>query len=495
VNCFLGIDAGNTGVKAVLFDEAGRELARAHRETGSQFPAPGMVERDVERLRSDIVALIAETTTKSGQSADAIKAVGTSGHGNGLYLLDGQANPLIAIQSLDTRAAGMVEQWNADGTSSKAGAIAGQKPWPSQTPTLLAWMKQARPDLMDRAAHVLMCKDLVTHLLSGAFVSDVSDMGGAGLLDLSRGAYDPVLMDAYGLGDVMHLLPELHWPVDVVGNVGRSIADSTGLAVGTPVVAGFFDVIAAAVGSGVTKPGQASVIMGTWSINQAVVSQPVDGVFMACGFAPGRFMAMENSATSATNLEWVAGNFIDLPDPFGTADRLAGGASPEIDAPMYLPFLYGSANNPMARASMVGAAGWHRREQLLHAVFEGVAFAHMAHIERLKSAGVGLGEITISGGGARSPVWPQMLADIIGETVLVSAQPEAGALGAAIAAAVGSGHFAGLDEAAAQMVAAPRRVMPDLKKMGIYRKRFDAWRRLAASLDTHWNSMERLRHG
>jgi L-xylulokinase len=199
VSALLGIDAGNTGVKAVLFDDAGRALASAHRDTGGQSPAPGMVERDIGRLRADLDGLVREVLEKSGLKGNEIAGIGTSGHGNGLYLLDAEGGQVAAIQSLDTRAAGLVEEWNGTGVADAAEAICLQRPWAAQTPALLAWMARHRPDAMGRAAHVLMCKDIVTHALTGEIASDVSDMGGAGLLRLPDNVYDDALLDAYGL--------------------------------------------------------------------------------------------------------------------------------------------------------------------------------------------------------------------------------------------------------------------------------------------------------
>lgn len=489
---FLGIDAGNTGIKAVLFDPEGVELARAHRDTGGTCPAPGMVERDVARLRRDLDALIAELLAKSGRSGDDVAAVGTAGHGNGLYLLDEGGEPLAAVQSLDTRAAGIVSEWEASGVANQAAAIALQRPWSSQTPTLLAWFTRHRPEVMARARHLLMCKDLVTHALTGAYVSDVSDMGGAGLLNLRSSAYDPSLLAAYGLDGCEGLLPRLLWPTQIAGTITAEAAARTGLKAGTPVVAGLFDVVAGAIGAGVTKVGQASMIVGTWSINQAIVAQPVPDAFMSCGVSPGRFMAMENSATSAANLEWVAHNLLGGHDAFARADALAAETPQRADAPLYHPYLYGTGSNPYARASLFGLAGWHGAGDMMRALFEGVAFAHLAHLDRLRSHGIDIDAITLSGGGSRSPVWPRMLADMLGEPVHVSMQPEAGALGAAMAAAVGTGHFPDLDAAASAMVPPPRVVEPDPARESLYRRRYAIWQELGEGLAPHWKSLQAL---
>ena len=134
MSAYLGIDAGNTGVKVVLFDGEGRALASAHRDTGGHCPAPGMVERDIGRLRTDLDGLVREVLHKSGLKGSDVAGIGTSGHGNGLYLLDADGAPVAAIQSLDTRAAGLVEEWDDSGVADAVERICLQRPWAAQTP-------------------------------------------------------------------------------------------------------------------------------------------------------------------------------------------------------------------------------------------------------------------------------------------------------------------------------------------------------------------------
>jgi L-xylulokinase len=312
---------------------------------------------------------------------------------------------------------------------------------------------------------------------------------------LPDNTYDDALLDAYGLMQAKALLPRLHWPTDIAGHVSAQAAEQTGLAIATPVVAGLFDVMASAVGAGVTRLGQASIILGTWSINQAVVDTPAAGVFMSAPLSPGRFMAMENSATSATNLEWLAHNLLAHDrraekGSFALADALAKAALPKPDGPLYHPYLYGSASDPSARAGWFGLAGWHDGTDMLRALFEGVAFAHLAHLVKLQASGVSTDDITLSGGGAKSPVWPQMIADMLGRSVKVAAEKESGALGAAMAAAVGTGRYRDLDEAAEAMVAAPRVVEPDPKMGEFYAHRFAVWQAVEKSLAPHWAALK-----
>ena len=501
MSAYLGIDAGNTGVKAVLFDGEGRALASAHRDTGGHCPAPGMVERDIGRLRTDLDGLVREVLHKSGLKGGDIAGIGTSGHGNGLYLLDADGAPVAAIQSLDTRAAGLVEEWDDSGVADAVERICLQRPWAAQTPALLAWMARHRPEAMARAAHLLMCKDLVTHALTGEIASDVSDMGGAGLLRLPANAYDDALLDAYGLADSKRLLPKLHWPVEIVGRVTAEAAGRTGLAVGTPVVAGFFDVIASAVGAGVTRPGQASLILGTWSINQAVVETPAGGVFMSAPLAPGRFMSMENSATSATNLEWLAHNLLAHDGraeegPFALADALASMAPPRPDGPLYHPYLYGASRDCVRPRRLVRTGGMARWRRHGARALRGSSLCpsgasrpvggqrggggqHHPVGRRREKPGLATDDRRHAGAGRSR--WPHRRSPA---RLAPRWRPRSA-----------PGAIRDLDEAAEAMVAPPVIVKHDPGLKDFYHRRFELWQAVEASLAPHWAALRALGHG
>jgi L-xylulokinase len=158
----LGIDAGNTVVKAVLFDRQGNQLAASQRDGASRMPAPGHVERDLDELWTNAALVIRECLERAGVGPRAVAAVGCAGHGNGLYLLDREGAPLLAIQSIDTRAARDAEELGAGGNGARLHAICLQAPWPAQSPTLLAWLRRHAPETSARAGTAFMCKDFVT---------------------------------------------------------------------------------------------------------------------------------------------------------------------------------------------------------------------------------------------------------------------------------------------------------------------------------------------
>jgi len=493
---FLGLDAGNTVVKAVLFDAAGQQLAWHGVDGATHKPGPGMVERSVQELWENARAAIAGCIGRAGVDPRAIAAIGTAGHGNGLYLLDREGQALIGIQSLDTRAARVADELDAQ-IGSAAHSICLQRPWPSQTPVLLAWVKRNRPDLYARAATVLFAKDVLTWQLTGRRVSEISDMSGAGMLRLPESRYDQDLLDLYGLGDARRLLPPLHLPTDRVGVVTAEAARDTGLVEGTPVFAGFFDVVASALGSGVAKEGEASIVAGSWSINQVFSREPVrdERVFMVAALAPDQFVNMENSATSGANLEWYVRTLIDrgghAGDPFALVNDLVGGTVPAPDDPLFHPFLYGGRSGAHLRGGFFGLAGWHHEGHMLRAILEGVMFEHRRHVEVLAKAGVAFSRAVLSGGGSRSPHWPQIFADGLGSEIIVAEARETGALGAAIGAAAGAGVYGSVEEAVAAMTRPAATYRPNPAMRGHYDRRYALWSRLNAALDPFWRDLAR----
>lgn len=494
----LGLDAGNTVIKAVLFDLDGRQVSAFAIDGRSSTPAPGHVERDLDELWRNAGEAIGGCIAEAGVDPRQIAAIGCAGHGNGLYLLDREDRPLIGIQSLDTRAAELAGELAAE-HGETLHAICLQTPWPSETPVLLSWLRRYRPEVYERAGTLLMCKDFITFKLTGRKVSDISDMSGCGLMRMPDARYDAELLALYGLEGAETLLPLPIDPAEIAGTVTAEAAEATGLAVGTPVVGGYFDVISSALGSGVVAPGAASIIAGTWSINQVVSSEPVvdPSVFMISAFGPDRYMNMDNSATSASNLEWYVRELVERGghhgDPFAHCNARLAEVSPRADDPFFHPYLYGSSLGAEYRAGFYGLAGWHGEGHLLRALFEGVVFEHRRHIGVLQKAGVSFDAATLSGGGSRSPHWPQMFADCLGVPISVAEAQETGALGAAIGAGIGAGLFADYEEGVGRMTRVRRVFEPDGAMKPHYDRRYEIYRELADTLGDFWRRQHAAR--
>ena len=497
---FLGLDAGNTVIKAVLFDGEGRALASEALDGQSSTPAPGHVERDLSELWSNAQSVIRTCIEKAGVRPGDIAAVGCAGHGNGLYLLDHADAPLIGIQSLDTRAAALAADLAA-AYGEQLHELCLQRPWPSQTPALLAWIKQHRPELYAKAGTVLLCKDFVTFQLTGEKVSDISDMSGCGLTRMPGATYDDDVLALYGLEDARGLLPRLIASCDIAGHVSDAASAATGLAQGTPVIGGFFDVVASALGAGAGRAGDGSIIAGTWSINQVFSDAPIvdPGIFMVSAFAPSRFLNIEASATSAANLEWYVRELVERgghhDDPFGYCNTRVGAIEPRADDPFFHPFLYGSGQGAQFRAGFYGLAGWHGEGHLLRALFEGVMFEHRRHIEALQAAGVGFERVFLSGGGARSPHWPQMFSDCLDVPIAVAEAEEAGALGAAIGGAIATGHVTGFEDGLDRMTRTRGSVRPNPAMKEHYEERYQTYLSLTEAMKGFWATLEDRKAG
>jgi L-xylulokinase len=491
----LGLDAGNTVVKAVLFDISGNEIAQSRRNCASVHPKPGHVERSMAELWSAVCDVIHECLAKAIARPGDIAAVGCAGHGNGLYLLDRAGAPLHAIQSLDSRAASIAETLCGDGNGRKLHAICLQEPWPAQTAALLAWIRAHAPDIYTRVGTAFMCKDFITFCLTGRRVADISDLSAAGLVRMPECVYDDELLERYGLAGAKSLLPDIVKPTEVVGHITAEAAAATGLRQGTAVVGGLFDVVASAVGSGAVEEGQASIIIGTWSINQLISNRAIadPNVFMVSAFADERFVSIESSATSAANLEWYARELVKVVDRdkdiFGECNWRASQVLPARDDPFFHPFLYGSRQGASFRAGFNGIAGWHTEGHMLRALFEGVTFEHRRHIDVLRDSGLKFVSAKLAGGGARSSFWRQMFADVLAIPISVTKCDETGALGAAIAAGVGVGIFADFADGVHKTVHEGADHTPDFSMSAHYARRYDIYLQLIEAMKPVWNRM------
>lgn len=490
----LGIDAGNTMVKAVLFDSAGNELAVEERTGSTSYPEPGQAERSIDEIRRFTVEAIRGCIAKSGIDPAEVRAVGAAGHGNGAYVLDRDGTGLLGIQSIDRRAEAI-----AGGLGEKTGQIhrwSRQQPWAGQTPLLMRWLGEHRPEIMARAHAVLLCKDVIVHFLTGTLSGDYSDAAVAGLVRFPERRYDAEMLEAYGVAHLGALLPPLRESCEIVGGIRPEVAQATGLRVGTPVVAGMIDIVASAVGSGVSATGQASIVAGTWSINQEVVDDPEldELVFMTSIIEKDRYMAVEASATSAANLEWFIREFgsgieVGTGTVASACSELVARVSPSMDLPLFHPFIYGSSGNARARGGFYGIAGWHDKAHLLYGLFEGVVFGHRQHVEKLKRAGATFENVVLSGGAARSKVWPQMFADILGIPIRTSLCSQTGALGAAIAAGVGAGLFPDLGHGVARMVKTAQSFTPSPRHKALHDRRYRLFLTLAELMEPVWDEL------
>jgi L-xylulokinase len=507
----LGIDNGNTLSKAAIFDLQGREIQVTSRKVESDYPQPGYTERSMDTLWQTTAATVKEALNSSGIKPEQILAVGTTGHGNGLYLLDKQGQPARpGIQSLDTRAADIVEGWNRRSLHDQVFPYTTQSFWSAQPNALLAWIKQNEPQVYQRIGAVLLVKDYIKYCLTGEITSDFTDMSGTSLMDVRNKCYSEELLKLYDLAELRPALPKLVHSFEIAGRVSLDAAQATGLAAGTPVVGGLFDVDASALGAGVYRAGQVCIIAGTWSINEIVTSDPIidPALFMTSIYTvPDLWLTIEASATSATNLEWYVSQFCaeekTAADKRGISvydicselvDSLPPGGSDII----FHPFLFGSNVQASARAGFYGIAGWHTKAHMLRSLYEGVVYGHLSHLAKLSGASDPSNRIEVvrlSGGGAHSPVWTQIFADTLQLPMEVPEGIEIGARGAAISAGIGVGVYQDHADAVATAVKVRRRQEPNSAATPFYLERYNEYKNLLECMQEPWERLSRLKQG
>ncbi len=476
----LSIDNGLTATKAVLFTLDGVEAATALEKT-LVVDAGDRSEIDMTQQWRRTASVIRQVVETAGIGADAIAAVGVSGHGAGLYSIDAAGDPVgRAFSSMDHRAQSIIDRWQAEGVSCYARTR--HHPWAGQPVPQLAWLKRHDPETYTRIRWVLSAKNWTTYRLTGEPSGEVTDASNCGFMNLLSGTYDKVILETFGIADAFEKLPNLHRSSETVGTVTLRAADETGLKVGTPVTAGLFDVIACAAGGGVYDESRYSMIAGTWNINTAFERSllPAEStVKCSLGADGAHFAFVESSATSACNLEWFVTQVMRRHDPTSPTSEIYHRMNHEIDAhtvqsadPFYLPFLYPSHLSPDVGGCFAGIRPEHDARHLAHAIYEGVVFAHRQHLDILRRNGMSKQSAVLSGGATNSPAWCRLFSAITGLSIETSRATQVGALGAAAIAAVGTGLHSGLPQAAAAMVRPGGRYEPADRESAIYQERY-----------------------
>lgn len=399
--------------------------------------------------------------------------------------------------SLDTRAHGITERWEAEGRFERMLEVTGQTPGPLGPAALLTWVAENEPEVFGRTAWALPCKDVIKLRLTGEVATDPTEASTA-FCDVRTQAYSAEALAVYGLEDCASMLAPVVGCTEVMGTVTQEAARLTGLAPGTPVVSGLHDVDASAIGIGSLEPGQLAMVAGTASINEVISDQPiVDERWFCRNFVrPGQWMNMSLSLASAGNLEWFVQRLCHADyvaamsrgeDPFAFVEREIAAVADEPDDVLFLPFLYGSPHGAAASGTFLGMRGWHNRGHLLRAVLEGVVFNHRTHVDALRDA-FAIGEGRLTGGAVRSRRWSQMFADTLGLTVLITDSEESGALGTAVCAAVGTGMHDSLEEAAAASVRVTERLEPNAVSHEQLEAKYAHYRRVIDALEDVWDA-------
>jgi L-xylulokinase len=493
----LGIDAGGTAVKAAVYSLTGEELGVTAHALRPITPEPGHYERDPELLWTALCGVIRASMTKAGVTGEDIATVGLTGHGNGFYLVDREQRAIgNGILSSDLRTAPMVERWRAEGREKEHIARALKPIWYTNTAPLLAWFKANRPDVLKSAAAALPCKDYLRLRLTGRLHAEITDQSTSTVIGGFARRLDPALFALADVPELTGLVPPPIEPTAIAGTITAAAAAATGLREGTPVPAGCTDNNAVMLGTGAIENSQMIIMSGTWGLHQVYLDYALtDGNvgFICHAIEPGRWIYCEGSPTSAGSFEWFVDTFLRQPGSTEPADQVydrcnaaIAETDPEEPPVFFLPFLNGAYDNSNARAALVGFATWHRLGHAVRAIYEGVAFEHRRHYERLIKAFPRPSRARFCGGAVRSRAWAEIFASVLDLTLDVPRGAEFGARGAAMLAGVACGLFPDIAAAAEAMTGLSHAIAPDARLRAILDRRYPIYRDLHTALAPHW---------
>ena len=447
----LAHDIGTTGNKASLFDDQGRLVASHTEHYPVHYAQAGWAEQDpIEWWRA---VTTSTRTLLAGARVDpaGIAAVTFSGQMMGIVPIDADGQPLrSAIIWADQRAVEEAETIATRCGPDNVYRRTGHRVSPAYLAAKILWVKQHQADLYRQARKFLCAKDFIAFKLTGRCATDYSDASGSNLFDLTQRAWSTELIDAIGLD--AELLPEVHASTEVLGEVTREASEATGLQIGAPVVIGGGDGACATAGAGVIAPGDAYCNIGSsaWIsfASAAPLFDPQQRTFTFHHLHPRLFTPMGTMQAAGGARDWLA-------HLIGTAtDEEMAHVPPGCDGVLFLPYLIGERSpwwNPQARGAFVGLTMSHSRAVLARAALEGVAFNLRLILDALESQGAALPAIRLIGGGAQSPVWQQILADVFARPIhLLDLRSEASAWGAAVAGGIGVGVYAGWEIAKAR---------------------------------------------
>ena len=454
----LGIDTSTTATKAVLVDTAGAVVGIGVAEYDVQMPRPLWSEQDPAVWWTGTQAAIRAVLATPGVRIEDVAAVGLTGQMHGAVLLDGSHSVIRpAILWNDQRTGAECEEIRAQVGPERLVEITGNDAIAGLTAPKLLWVRRHEPEAWARLAHVLLPKDYVRLCLTGDLAMDKADGSGTLLFDLAARDWSTEVLDALEL-DRAWFPPTFEGPA-ITGAISLAAANATGLRAGTPVVAGGGDQAANGVGVGAVEEGIVALSLGTSGVIFAATRHPIHEVrgrvHAFCHAVPDRWHLMSVMLSAAGSLRWFR-DTLAPGEPFGELAAEAGPVVAARDGLFFLPYLSGERSpypDPLARGAFVGLTLRHDRRHLTRAVLEGVAFGLRDGLDLMIEAGMRPPtEIRASGGGLASPLWRQILADVLGADLVTTSTTEGAAFGAAVLAAVGAGWFVDVASATAALV-------------------------------------------
>ncbi len=504
MQALLGIDLGTTGVKAALFAaEDGRVLADAFFDYPLYHPQPGWAEQNPADWWDATISAISaclEQGAQHGVQPTDVRGLGLSGQMHGVVLLDDAhqvLRPCIiwADQRSDAQCRWMTERV---GASQLIDYVSNPALTGFTAPKLL-WVRDNEPEIFAQARILLLPKDYIRYRLTGTLAMEISDAAGTCLLDVKHGVWSREVISAIELDPA--LLPAVVPADAVAGTITEEVAALTGLTAGTPVAGGGADNACGAVGNGIVEPGLALVSVGTSGIvlaysdsPQVDTSGPVPRVHTFNHAVPHAWYLMGVTQGAGLSLRWVRDN-IGLPeralehwtgvDAYEHLAKEAASVSPGSDGLIFLPYLQGERTphlDAYARGGWIGLTASHDRRHLIRSVMEGVAFSLKDCFAIIREQGLHIDQMRATGGGAKSPLWRQIIADVLGAELVLTNATEGPAFGGALLAGVASGVYSSVQAACAQTVRVVERTEPRPTVAAAYERAYETYQALYPAL-------------
>lgn len=482
MKAFLGIDLGTSSVKALLLSSEGEILAQSQENYNFETPQIAWAEHQPDAWWEATVRVVKEVTRTATIASEDILALSFSGQMHGLVTIDSEGRSIRpAIIWADQRSALEVAELNERFTLSDwKGLTLNPSAAGFLLPSLL-WLRKHEPENYQKISSVLLPKDYLRMKMTGKVASDFSDAAGSGAFDVQRATWSRVLLQRLELRE--ETFPEVFSASHDCGPVLEEVALELGLTTHCRVYCGAADQAMQALGNGIVAPGTGSVTVGTGGQVFVPLAQPLvlpklnAHVFNFLNRDSWFFLAANLSAGLA--LRWLRDNILENIS-YRDMDQLAEAVPVGSEGVLFLPYLLGERTphmDPAATAQFSGLRFAHNRSHMIRALLEGVAFALKESFELLPTA-MRPEKMYISGGGAQSPLWRQIIADVLDQTLVLSSGAEQAALGAAVLAAYGSGYYENLDVAVEKLVPPPvletRPIKANSEQYQVYFEHFKA---------------------
>jgi xylulokinase len=498
----LGIDVSTTSNKALLIStdpgHPGKVVGVAATENPISTPKPLWSEQDPADWWEGVQTAIRQVLSETGIHGDQIVGVGLTGQMHGLVLLDKTGAVLRPAILWNDQRTGAQCRWITQ-TVGRENLLAwtGNPALTGFTAPKVIWVRDNEPDVYDRAAQILLPKDYIRYKLTGDYATDMAGAAGTLLLDVTRRDWSEQVLRALQIP--AEWLPPVHEGPQITGFISVEASGVTGLKAGTPVVGGGGDQAAGAIGVGAVRPGVVSLVLGTSGVVFAPTAEPFieerGRLHAFCHAVPGRWHLMGVMLSAAGSLRWYrdtvapGANYDDLLSP---ATRIPAGS----EGLVFLPYLTGERTpypDPNARGAFLGLTVRHGIPHMTRAVLEGVAFGLRDSMELIRGAGLGhIDQVRVSGGGARSTLWRQILSNVLDCELVTVNTTEGAAYGAALLAGVGAGTWPDVDAACDATIKIVDRVAPQVDQVEQYRGYYDVFGQLYGILKPTFDQLTSL---